>query len=69
MYNSKISSKSLKHSVQYGNMPPTNNMVNQWPISVPNNNNNLTYLTPEQTSLEIIWQKCAEFCKPQKNKN
>ena len=25
-------------------------------------------LTPEQTSLEIIWQKFEEFCKPQTNK-
>ena len=24
-------------------------------------------LTPEETSLEIIWQKCEEFCKPQIN--
>ena len=24
-------------------------------------------LTPEETSLEIIWQKLEEFCKPQTN--
>ena len=24
-------------------------------------------LSPEETTLEVIWQKCEEFCKPQTN--